>query len=93
MITRILIALLVLNGMAGSILTIETAQGAEPLSGTYSLDDIVALAVERSPAMAGAEGFVKQSHGQQIAAGASQQADGLNRSSESVIERQPAIGD
>jgi cobalt-zinc-cadmium efflux system outer membrane protein len=70
MITRILIALLVLNGMAGSILTIETAQGAEPLSGTYSLDDIVALAVERSPAMAGAEGFVKQSHGQQIAAGA-----------------------
>ena len=46
------------------------AWAAEPHAGTYSLDDIVALAVERSPTMAGAQGFVKQSHGQQIAAGA-----------------------
>lgn len=67
---RVLLSLLLLSGLTGSNLIGETAQGAEPLSGTYSLDDIVALAVEHSPAMAGAEGFVKQSHGQQIAAGA-----------------------
>lgn len=66
----VLLSLLLLSGLTGSNLIGETAQGAEPLSGTYSLDDIVALAVEHSPAMAGAEGFVKQSHGQQIAAGA-----------------------
>lgn len=35
---------------------------------TYSLDDIVALAMEHSPALASAEGLVKQSHGRQIAA-------------------------
>jgi len=70
MMTRVFMSLLLLSGLTGSNLTVETAQGAELLSGTYSLDDIVALAVERSPAMAGAEGFIKQSHGQQIAAGA-----------------------
>jgi cobalt-zinc-cadmium efflux system outer membrane protein len=43
---------------------------AEPNIPAYSLADIVALAVEHSPTLAGAEGVVKQSHGQQIAAGA-----------------------
>jgi outer membrane protein, heavy metal efflux system len=36
----------------------------------YSLTDILALALQFNPVVAGAEGFVKQSHGQQIAAGA-----------------------
>ena len=42
----------------------------EPRTTTYSLPDILALALQHNPAVAGAEGFVKQSHGQQIAAGA-----------------------
>ncbi len=46
------------------------AWAGEPAIPSYSLVDILALAVERSPTLAGAEGFVKQSHGQQIAAGA-----------------------
>lgn len=46
------------------------ARAAEPGTPSYSLEDILALAVEHSPTLAGAEGFVKQSHGQQIAAGA-----------------------
>lgn len=49
-----------------------TAWAAEPGTPSYSfsLADILALAEEHSPTLAGAEGLVKQSHGQQIAAGA-----------------------
>jgi outer membrane protein, heavy metal efflux system len=46
------------------------AAGDEPRSTPYSLSDILALAVERSPALASASGAVKHSQGQQIAAGA-----------------------
>lgn len=46
------------------------ALAEEPHTTTYSLDNIVALALEHSPTMAGAEGFLKQSRGQQISAGA-----------------------
>ena len=46
------------------------AWAAEPSTPSYSLTDILALAVEHSPTLAGAEGMVKQSQGQQIAAGA-----------------------
>ncbi|MDP3092057.1 MAG: TolC family protein [Nitrospira sp.] len=70
MITRILVSLVLLCGVSGLSQTAETAWAADPLTGTYSLDSIVALAIERSPTLAGAEGFVRQSHGQQIAAGA-----------------------
>jgi cobalt-zinc-cadmium efflux system outer membrane protein len=42
----------------------------EPRTAAYSLPDILALALQHNPAVAGAEGLVKQSHGQQIAAGA-----------------------
>lgn len=37
---------------------------------TYALADILALAAQHNPVLAGAEGLVKQSQGQQIAAGA-----------------------
>jgi outer membrane protein, heavy metal efflux system len=47
-----------------------TVWAAESSTPAYSLADIVALAVAHSPTLAGAEGLVKQSHGQQIAAGA-----------------------
>jgi outer membrane protein, heavy metal efflux system len=42
----------------------------EPRTIAYSLPDVLALALEHNPAVAGAEGLLKQSHGQQIAAGA-----------------------
>ena len=70
MLARILISVALLSGLVGHNQTTETVWAADPLTGTYSLDNIVALAIERSPTLAGAEGFVRQSHGQQIAAGA-----------------------
>ncbi|HMU54379.1 MAG TPA: TolC family protein [Nitrospira sp.] len=42
----------------------------EPRSSPYSLEEILALAVERSPILAEAQGAMKESRGQQIAAGA-----------------------
>lgn len=45
-----------------------TASAEEARS--YSLAEILALAVERSPTLASAAGIVRQSHGQEIAAGA-----------------------
>jgi len=44
----------------------DAAEAAE----TYSLDDILALTMERNPAVAGAQGLISQSRGQQIAAAA-----------------------
>ena len=41
-----------------------------PRTAAYSLPDILGLAVQHNPTLAGAEGYVKQSQGQQIAAGA-----------------------
>jgi len=70
MITRILVSALLLSGVGGLCRTAGTARAADLPTGIYSLDGIVALAIERSPILAGAEGFVRQSHGQQIAAGA-----------------------
>ena len=70
MIPRMFLSLLLVSCLVDRGQTGMMAWAAEPHVGTYSLDDIVALAVERSPTMAGAQGFVKQSHGQQIAAGA-----------------------
>lgn len=49
----------------------RTVAGAEaPRPTAYSLPDILTLAVQHNPTLAGAEGLVKQSQGQQIAAGA-----------------------
>ena len=70
MMTRILVSVLLFAGAGGLRQTAGTAWATDPAAGSYSLDDIVTLAVERSPTLAGAEGFVKQSHGQQISAGA-----------------------
>ena len=42
----------------------------ETHTAAYSLPDILTLALQHNPTVAGAEGLVKQSHGQQIAAGA-----------------------
>jgi cobalt-zinc-cadmium efflux system outer membrane protein len=48
----------------------ERAWGLDSRTAPYSLSEIVALAVEHSPTLAGAEGAMMQSRGQRIAAGA-----------------------
>lgn len=67
---RMLFSVLILCCLLGRSQTDGIVWAAEPSTPSYSLADIVALAVEHSPTLAGAEGVVKQSHGQQIAAGA-----------------------
>src|SRR5262245_52144956 len=53
------------------LIQVGTPVQAEELRSTpYSLPEILALAVERSPTLAGAAGVVKEGHGQQITAGA-----------------------
>ncbi|BFU95621.1 MAG: cobalt-zinc-cadmium resistance protein [Nitrospira sp.] len=47
-----------------------TAWADEVRSSPYSLEEILAMAVERSPMLAEAQGAMKESRGQQIAAGA-----------------------
>ena len=64
---RIFLLVLILCGIVGRS---QIAGAAESATSTYSLADILALAVEHSPTLAGAEGLVKQSHGRQITAGA-----------------------
>ena len=59
-----------LSWLAGSCFGTLPLWAAEPIQPAYSLNDILALAEERSPSMAGAQGLIKQSRGQQIAAGA-----------------------
>ena len=67
---RMLLSVLVLCCLFGRSQADRMVWAAEPRSPSYSLAEILALAVEHSPILAGAEGLVKQSHGQQIAAGA-----------------------
>lgn len=63
--TRVLGSCIVLCLYAGT-----EARAEDPRSTPYSLTDILALALERSPALASAAGAVKHSQGQQIAAAA-----------------------
>ncbi len=53
-------------------LTITRAVASEATEGPqqYALGEIITLALERNPAIAGAQGVVQQSRGQQVAAGA-----------------------
>ncbi len=64
---RIVFCIVLLCGMAGPA---HRSLAAEPGGPVYSLDDILAAALTHSPTLAGAEGLVKQSHGQQVTAGA-----------------------
>ncbi len=69
MITRTVLSILMASaaglGLSGAVTWAEEEQ-----STAYSLPDILAVAMQHNPALAGAEGLVTQSHGQQIAAGA-----------------------
>lgn len=67
---RTLISIFLATLGAGSGQSVLMAWADEPRSSPYSLEEILALAVERSPILAEAQGAMKESRGQQIAAGA-----------------------
>lgn len=70
MISRMFIVVLMAGLAVGHDQGATVAWADGPRSAAYSLPEILALAMQHSPTLAGAEGLVKQSHGQQIAAGA-----------------------
>lgn len=70
MISRMFIVVLMAGIAIGHDQGTTVAWADEPRSAAYSLPEILALAMQHNPTLAGAEGLVKQSHGQQIAAGA-----------------------
>lgn len=67
---RILVSVWIFCCLLGRSQSATMVWAADPSPPSYSLAEILALAIEHSPTLAGAEGLVKQSHGQQIAAGA-----------------------
>ncbi len=69
MIVRIICSLCVVGAVACLDQSAMTWAN-EPRTAAYSLPDLLALALQHNPTLAGAEGLLKQSHGQQIAAGA-----------------------
>ncbi|MFZ1844180.1 MAG: TolC family protein, partial [Nitrospira sp.] len=70
MIARLVCSLVLAMAAAGPLAGVSVAWAEAPRTATYSLPDILTLAVQHNPTLAGAEGVVKQSQGQQIAAGA-----------------------
>jgi len=63
---QFIIILIVLSLVTNSNLSVA----ADESESAYALDQIIAMALERNPRVAGAEGVVRQSRGQQVAAGA-----------------------
>lgn len=51
-------------------LSSNVAAAAAETQSTYTLDTVLELALEHNPTMTGAQGYIRQSHGQQVAAGA-----------------------
>ncbi|MBK9111445.1 MAG: TolC family protein [Nitrospira sp.] len=70
MIARLVCSLVLAMAAAGPLAGVSVAWAEAPRTAAYSLPDILTLAVQHNPTLAGAEGVVKQSQGQQIAAGA-----------------------
>ena len=70
MITRIVCSLVLAMRCRRPPRGVSVAWAEAPRTAAYSLPDILTLAVQHNPTLAGAEGLVKQSQGQQIAAGA-----------------------
>ena len=56
--------------MVPLIVAAEVTRTGEPSTGPYGLDDIIAMALERNPAMAAAGGGVRQRRGERVTAGA-----------------------
>jgi cobalt-zinc-cadmium efflux system outer membrane protein len=60
---------LLLSGL--QLLGLSTGtQASEPNPTTYTLNTVIELALEHNPTIAGAQGLIRQSRGQQVAAGA-----------------------
>ena len=60
---------LLLSGL--QLLGLSTGtQASEPNPTTYTLNTVIELALKRNPTIAGAQGLIRQSRGQQFAAGA-----------------------
>lgn len=70
MIARLVCSLVLAMAAAGPLAGVSVARAEAPRTAAYSLPYILTLAVQHNPTLAGAEGVVKQSQGQQIAAGA-----------------------
>jgi len=52
------------------LLSLSTYAAASEPHSAYTLNTVIGFALERNPTMAGAQGYVRQSRGQQVAAGA-----------------------
>jgi len=70
MIARLVYSLVLAMAGGGPLAGVSLAWAEAPRTAAYSLPDILSLAERHNPTLAGAEGLVKQSQGQQIAAGA-----------------------
>lgn len=70
MASRIFVWVLIVGWTVSGSQSGMASWAGEPGTPVYSLGDILALAMEHSPTLGGAKAVVKQSHGQQIAAGA-----------------------
>jgi cobalt-zinc-cadmium efflux system outer membrane protein len=70
MIPRRLMLVLMVSSIAGFGFLAEIVTGAEHPIRSYDLSDILALALEHSPVMNGAEAAVEESRGRRLAAGA-----------------------
>jgi len=68
--TRQLMAWLGFLALGVQLLSLSTHAVASEPNSAYTLNAVIELALERNPIMAGAQGYVRQSRGQQIAAGA-----------------------
>lgn len=68
---RPLIGEITLLVVLGIVLTDQpVARAADPASSGYTISQVIQLAIDRNPAIAGAEGVVEQSRGQRVTAGA-----------------------
>jgi cobalt-zinc-cadmium efflux system outer membrane protein len=68
--TRSLMAWLGFLVLGAQSISLSTSAVASEPNSAYTLNAVIALALERNPAMAEAQGYVRQSRGQQVAAAA-----------------------
>jgi outer membrane protein, heavy metal efflux system len=68
--TRQLMAGLGLLASGAQLMSLSSYAMASEPNAAYTLNTVIDLALERNPIMAGAQGYIRQSRGQQVAAGA-----------------------
>lgn len=77
--------------MAAILVVPPSARAAEPAVPAYSLDEVLASALERNPRVAGAAGLFEQRQGERVAAGAYPNPSLYGQSGQGVI-RDPSSG-